>query len=418
MSNVLGIVAEYNPFHNGHLHHLTESQKLVEADYTIAVMSGNFTQRGDASIIDKWSRTQMAIENGVDLVIELPTIYAISSAENFASGAIKILDSLGIVDYLSFGSECNDISILSDVTDVLTNEPSEYKSLLAHELSRGVSFPKARERALMMYLNDIRRFNNVLSSPNNILGIEYLKALDRQKSNIHPITIKREGSAYNDDSIPLDSGFASATSIRNLCQSHDISILQNFMPETSFNILQDCLENGHIVRNISELDKSIIYTLRKMSIDEIANLPDVSEGLEFAIKSAVNQCNTITELLSIINTKRYTQTRLKRIFLYALLGITKKDMQISKTTKPYIRILGFNSKGRKLISEISKHNRKLTIISSVKKFMDSNSNKNLKLMLEKDIWATNVYTLGYEYDSIGNLDYTHNLVIKNNNGFI
>lgn len=412
MSNVLGIVAEYNPFHNGHLHHLTESQKLVEADYTIAVMSGNFTQRGDASIIDKWSRTQMAIENGVDLVIELPTIYAISSAENFASGAIKILDSLGIVDYLSFGSECNDISILSDITDVLTNEPSEYKSLLAHELSRGVSFPKARERALMMYLNDIRRFNNVLSSPNNILGIEYLKALDRQKSNIHPITIKREGSAYNDDSIPLDSGFASATSIRNLCQSHDISILQNFMPETSFNILQDCLENGHIVRNISELDKTIIYTLRKMSIDEIANLPDVSEGLEFAIKSSVNQCNTITELLSIINTKRYTQTRLKRIFLYALLGITKKDMQISKTTKPYIRILGFNSKGRKLISEISKHNRKLTIISSVKKFMDSNSNKNLKLMLEKDIWATNVYTLGYEYDSIGNLDYTHNLVIK------
>lgn len=412
MSNVLGIVAEYNPFHNGHLHHLTESQKLVEADYTIAVMSGNFTQRGDVSIIDKWSRTQMAIENGIDLVIELPTIYAISSAENFASGAVKILNSLGIVDFMSFGSECNDISILSEVTDVLTNEPSEYKTLLSHELSRGVSFPKARERALMMYLNDIRRFNNVLSSPNNILGIEYLKALDRQKSNIHPITIKREGSAYNDDSIPLDSGFASATSIRNLCQSHDISILQNFMPETSFNILQDCLENGHIVRNISELDKTIIYTLRKMSIDEIANLPDVSEGLEFAIKSAVNQCNTITELLSIINTKRYTQTRLKRIFLYALLGITKKDMQISKTTKPYIRILGFNSKGRKLISEISKHNRKLTIISSVKKFMDSNSNKNLKLMLEKDIWATNVYTLGYEYDSIGNLDYTHNLVIK------
>lgn len=412
MSNVLGIVAEYNPFHNGHLHHLTESQKLVEADYTIAVMSGNFTQRGDASIIDKWSRTQMAIENGIDLVIELPTIYAISSAENFASGAVKILDSLGIVDFMSFGSECNDISILSEVTDVLTNEPSEYKTLLSHELSRGVSFPKARERALMMYLNDIRRFNNVLSSPNNILGIEYLKALDRQNSNIHPITIKREGSAYNDDSIPLDSGFASATSIRNLCQSHDISILQNFMPETSFNILQDCLENGHIVRNISELDKTIIYTLRKMSIDEIANLPDVSEGLEFAIKSAVNQCNTITELLSIINTKRYTQTRLKRIFLYALLGITKKDMQISKTTKPYIRILGFNSKGRKLISEISKHNRRLTIISSVKKFMDTNSNKNLKLMLEKDIWATNVYTLGYEYDSIGNLDYTHNLVIK------
>ena len=410
MSNILGIVAEYNPFHNGHLHHLIESKKLTNSDYTIAVISGNFTQRGDVSIIDKWSRTQMAIENGVDLVIELPTIYAISSAENFASGAIKILDSLGIVDYLSFGSECNDISILSDVTDVLTNEPSEYKSLLSHELSRGISFPKARERALMMYLNDIRRFNNVLSSPNNILGIEYLKALDKQNSKIHPITIKREGSAYNDDSIPLDSGFASATSIRNLCQSHDISILQNFMPESSFNILQDCLENGHLVKNISEFDKLIIFTLRQMSTDEISNLPDVSEGLEFAIKSAVNQCNTTAELLSIINTKRYTQTRLKRIFLYALLGITKKDMQISKTTKPYIRILCFNDKGRELISEISKHNRKLTIISSVKKFMDNNSNKNLKIMLVKDILSTNVYTLAYEYDSIGNLDYTHKLI--------
>ena len=412
MSNVLGIVAEYNPFHNGHLHHLIESKNLTNSDYTISVMSGNFTQRGDVSIIDKWSRAQMAIENGVDLVIELPTIYAISSAENFASGAIKLLDSLGIVDFVSFGSECNNISILSEVTDVLTNEPPEYKTLLTHELSRGVSFPKARERALMMYLNDIRKYANILSSSNNILGIEYLKALDKQNSKIQPITIKREGSAYNDDSIPLNSKFASATSIRNLCHSHDISILKNFMPESSFSILKDCLENGHIVRNISEFDKLIIFTLRKMSTDEIADLPDVSEGLEFAIKSAVNQCNNTAELLSIINTKRYTQTRLKRILLYALLGITKKDMQISKSIKPYIRILGFNDRGRELISKVSKHNRKLTIISSVKKFMDGNSNKNLKLMLEKDIWATNVYTLGYEYDSIGNLDYTHNLVIK------
>ncbi len=410
MSNILGIIAEYNPFHNGHLYHLLKSKKLTNSDYTIAIMSGNFTQRGDISIVDKWYKAQMAIENGIDLVIELPTIYAISSAENFASGAIKILDSLGIVDYVSFGSECNDITILSEVTDVLTNEPSEYKTLLSHELSRGVSFPKARERALMMYLNDIRRFNNVLSSPNNILGIEYLKALKRQNSKIQPFTLKREGSEYNDDAIPVDSRFASATAIRNLCVSRDITILQKFMPEKSYNILENCLENGQIIRNISEFDRTIIYALRKMSLAEIANLPDVSEGLEFSIKSAVNQCNSVVELLSIINTKRYTQSRLKRILLYALLGITKKDMQISKNISPYIRILGFNEKGRELISEISKQNRKLTVISSVKKFIDSNPNKNLKNLLEKDIWATNVYTLGYEYDSMGNLDYTHKLI--------
>ena len=408
MGNVLGIIAEYNPFHNGHLYHLIESKKITNSDFSIAVMSGNFTQRGDISIVDKWSKAQMAIENGIDLVIELPTVYAISSAENFASGAIKILDSLGIVDFVAFGSECSDISILQQVTDVLANEPPEYKTLLSHELDKGVSFPKARERALMMYLNDVRRFANVLSSSNNILGIEYLKALKRQKSIIQPITIKREGNNYNDNTIPTDSQFASATSLRKLCATHHSDILQSFMPEASYNILNNAMENGNIVKDISE--REIIYVLRKMSIEEIANLPDVSEGLEFAIKSAVNQCNTVSELLSIINTKRYTQTRLQRIFLYAILGITKKDMQLSKVTKPYVRILGFNDKGRELISEISKINKKLTMISSVKKFMDSNPNKNLKQLLEKDIWATNVYTLGYEYDSIGNLDYTHKLI--------
>ena len=410
MSNVLGIIAEYNPFHNGHLYQLNSSKSITNSDYSIAVISGNFTQRGDVAIVDKWTRAQMAIENGIDLVIELPTVYAISSAENFASGAVKILDSLGIVNFLSFGSECNDISILSQVTDVLVDEPPEYKTLLSHELDKGVSFPKARERALMMYLNDVRRFASVLSSPNNILGIEYLKALKRQKSLMQPVTIQRKDSKYNDDTIPTDSQFASATALRKLCATHHSNILQRFMPEASYKILNDAMENGNIVKNISDFDKLIIYTLRRMSTDEIANLPDVSEGLEFAIKSAVNQCNTVSELLSIINTKRYTQTRLQRILLYAILGITKKDMQLSKTTKPYIRVLGFNDKGRELISEISKTNKKLTIISSVKKFMDSNPNKNMKQLLEKDIWATNVYTLGYEYDSIGNLDYTHKLI--------
>ena len=161
MSNILGIIAEYNPFHNGHLHHLIESKKLTNSDYTVAIMSGNFTQRGEVSIVDKWSKAQMAIENGVDLVIELPTLYAISSAENFASGAIKILDSLGIVNYISFGSESNDISLLDDIANVLAFEPSKYKALLSHELARGESYPKARENAVLMYLNDIRRFANV-----------------------------------------------------------------------------------------------------------------------------------------------------------------------------------------------------------------------------------------------------------------
>ena len=412
MGNVLGIIAEYNPFHNGHLHHLIESKKITNSDYTIAIMSGNFTQRGEVSIVDKWEKAKMAIANGVDLVIELPTLYAISSAENFASGAIKILNSLGIVDYISFGSESNDITLLDDIANVLAFEPVQYKTLLSHELARGESYPKARENAVMMYLNDVRRFANVLSSPNNILGIEYLKALKRQKSIIQPITIKREGSKYNDSKIPRNSRFASATAIRNLCQStDDITPLQRFLPESTFDILEDNIKKGSFVKNLSTFDKEILYTLRKMSTAEIANLPDVSEGLEFAIKNAANQCNSVIELLSIINTKRYTKTRLQRILLYAILGITKRDMDISMSTIPYVRVLGFSDKGQELISEISKKNRKLEVVSSVKKFMDKKSNDNLKLMMHKDIWATDVYTLGFEYDSKANLDYTHKLII-------
>ena len=179
MEKVLGIVAEYNPFHNGHLYHLNESKKQSGADYSVCVMSGNFTQRGDTAIIDKWSRTEMALKNGIDLVIELPVVYSISSAENFAYGSMSVLDKLGIVDTVSFGSEVGDLTILDSIAEILCTEPKEYVSLLNHELSRGISFPKAREKALLMYLNDIRKYANVLSNPNNILGIEYLKALKR-----------------------------------------------------------------------------------------------------------------------------------------------------------------------------------------------------------------------------------------------
>lgn len=414
MSNVLGIVSEYNPFHNGHLHHLTESKKLTNSDYVIAIMSGNFTQRGGVSVVDKWSKTRMAIENGIDLVIELPTLYAISSAENFANGAIKILDSLGIVDYISFGSESNDISVLKDVANVLCNEPREYKTLLTHELTKGVSFPKAREKALMIYLNDVRRFANVLTGSNNILGIEYLKALQNQKSYIQPVCIKREGALHNDNIISPYSKIASASAIRNVCSSGNITSLENLMPQNSYNILNTNIKKGNFVSNISAFDKEIIYTLRKMSIEEIAKLPDVSEGLEYSIKSGAESCNSVIELLSLVDSKRYTKTRIQRILLYSILGITKKDMQISLNTKPYIRILGFNEKGRELISQISAINPKLDLVTSVKKFIDSSPSKNNhKLMIEKDIWATNVYTIGFEYESKANLDFTEKLITYN-----
>ncbi len=305
MGKVLGIIAEYNPFHNGHLYHLQNSIKTSGANYTVAVISGNFTQRGSTSLIDKWSKTQMALKNGIDLVIELPLLYSISSAENFAEGAIKILNSLNIVDYISFGTETNDIAILNNIANVLYKEPKDYKNLLSHELSKGISYPKARENALLMYLGDIRKYGNILSSPNNILGIEYLKALKKVRSNIMPIIMKRIEVGYNE--LSYKNNIASATAIRDIVKNNALDLLQNLVPQSTYNILMENIKVGHIVPDLSTFEKQIIYNLRKMSIQEIANLADVSEGLEHAIKNTANSCNSIVEFLNTIKSKRYTR---------------------------------------------------------------------------------------------------------------
>ena len=404
MRRVLGIVAEYNPFHNGHLYHLKESKKEANADFTICVMSGNFTQRGNTAIIDKWSRAKMALECGVDLVIELPLLYSISSAENFAYGSMSILNKLGIVDAVSFGSEAGDASILNAFADILYEEPKEYRSLLEHELAKGVSYPKAREKAILMYLNDIRKYANVLSSPNNILGIEYLKSLKKLKSQIKPITIKRNSVEHC--SSDIINGMASSSTVRKLITSSDK--LSQIVPDNVFSILQDKINHGQLVRSIACFEKEILYKLRTMSLQQIADLPDVNEGLENAIKSASNSCNTLSDLITLVKSKRYTQTRIQRILLYTLLSITKQDMENSKKAVPYIRVLGINNNGKRILSEIA--NSRLNIIISPKKFLDENNNKFLKQMLLHDINATNIYTLGYEFDSACNLDYTTPIV--------
>ena len=409
MSRVLGIIAEYNPFHNGHLYHISKSKQETGAQYVVAVISGNFVQRGNTSIVNKWIKARMALLNGVDLVIELPTVYSISSAENFAEGAIKILNSLGVVDTVSFGMEAKDISALNNIANVLYSEPKEYVTMLSHELKKGSSFPKARENALMMYLNDIKKYANVMAGSNNILAIEYLKAMKKTKSKITPIGIKREKVLYNDKYI-VDE-FASATAIRKMLMTKQLGDIRKVMPRSSYLLLGEELKEGHYVIDISKFEKEIIYMLRRMSVQEIANLPDVSEGLEKSIKNAANSCNTLEELINIVKTKRFTQTRIQRILLYSLLGITKKQMETSKKVTPYVRVLGFDNKGKELISEMMRLNPKLNVVTSVKRYIDTVASRNLKEMLETDILATNIYTLGYYKDSYSNLDYTNKIEI-------
>lgn len=407
MSKVLGIIAEYNPFHNGHLLHLEKSKKICDAQYSVCVISGNFVQRGNTSIVNKWIRAEMALKSGVDLVLELPTVYSISSAENFAEGAIKLLNSLKIVDTISFGSENSDINVLNRISSVLHEEPKQYLEFLNSESKKGLSFPKARENAILLYLND-KKYLNILNQPNNTLAIEYLKALKKYKSHISPISVKREKVFYNSNCI-VDE-YASATAIRNMIINEQFNDIRKVVPASSYNLLMNEIEEGHLVIDISKFEKEILYAIRRLSADDIKNFPEVTEGLENAIKNASNSCNNLSELINMIKSKRYTHTRIQRILLYILLNITKKDMYLSRKNIPYARILGYSPQGKELISEIYKANPKITLITSVKNFLDSSNNKTYKYMLNKDILATNIYTLAYKNNSTANLDYTKKIV--------
>ena len=406
---VLGIIAEYNPFHNGHLYHILKSKELTKDDYLIALIGGNFTQRGESSIVDKWTKAEMALAGGADLVIELPTLYSVSSAENFADGAVKILNSLKVVDHLSFGAECQELNKLNIIANILYEEPKEFKAFLTDELSKGISFPKARENAILSYLKDFS-YKNILSEPNNILGIEYLKALKKYRSRIKPVLVPRKSSGHL--TTDYTGSISSSTAIRNMLKSGKTTNLKDALTPSSYTILKDEINKGHFVIDFSKFEKIALYNLRLMSLEDIKKLPDVSEGLEHLIKRASLSCNTFDDFINIVCSKRYTRTRIRRILLYSILGITKKDIDISKKIIPYVRVLGFNDNGKNLISKIKRKNPSVKVVTSVKKFVDGNGNKNLQVLMNKDILATNVYTLGFESDSWGNLDFSRKIVVK------
>jgi predicted nucleotidyltransferase len=324
-------------------------------------------------------------------------------------GAVKILNSLGCNTFLSFGSECGDVATLKKFAEILLKEPPEYVTMLNHELAKGLSFPKARENALLLYINDIRNSASVLSGSNNILGIEYLKQIIQTGNNITPITIKRVGSEYN--SLIASNNIASATAIRDMLLNKQS--VKHLMPISSYSILKNELGSGRFVLSLAQFEKEIIYKLRMMSIEQIANLPDVSEGLEYKIKEAANTCNDLENLMFMIKSKRYTLTRINRILLYALLDITKLDYTNSQKVIPYTRVLGVSNNGKNLLSELSR-NKKINVITSVKQFMENSKNNSnmriLKSILQKDILATNIYTLEYKTASNANLDYTQKLI--------
>jgi len=391
---VLGIVAEYNPFHNGHLHHIQKSTEIAGSDYTVCVMSGNFIQRGLPALVNKWSRAEMALLNNIDLVIELPVYYSLSSAEQFAFGSVSILNSLGIVDSICFGSECGNIKILDEIAKILSEEPEEFKKSLAKHLDTGVSFPSARTLALKdcIKYQSSNTLADITSQPNNILGIEYIKALIKLKSKIKPLTIKRFKADYN--STETKTEIASATSIRKIILEKDFGMVKRVMPTSAFEILKREIDQGCGPVLPEAFETAILTYLRKTDIKSLANNPDVTEGIENRIKKASLSSSSLAELLVKIKTKRYTLTHIQRIITCALLGLNKEDSDLFNANggPQYIRILGFNSKGKELLSKIKSSH--LPLVTAPHDFLRK-CNPVQSKMLNADITATDIFCLGY-----------------------
>lgn len=381
--NITGIITEYNPFHNGHLYHLSTAKKVTNCDAIVCIMSGNFVQRGEPAIIDKWKRAEMALLNGVDLIIELPTFYAVSSAEFFAKGAINILDRLGVVNNIFFGSECGDIDLLYKIARILTNEPKDLKLKIKENLKSGITYAKAREKALIDILNE-DSLNEVLSNSNNILGIEYIKAIIKCNSNINPLTMKREGSKYNDKK--LSTIFSSATSIReNIKNGFNLNSLEPYMPSPSLEILKSLANNNYPFIFEENMYSYIKYRLLTNCIN-FNNLFEVKEGIDNKFIKEIYNSSSYEDLILKAKSKRYTYTKISRLLCQLFFSLDNYNFnELLQDDNLYARVLGFNDKGRQILKEMKKKST-IPIITKVPKNIDNK-------LLQLDIQCTKAYSI-------------------------
>ena len=398
---ILGLIVEYNPFHNGHLYHLKKSIEETNATHTVAIMSGNFLQRGEPALFDKYTRAYAAVKNGVDLVIELPTLFACQSAEIFSHGAVATLNSLNCIDSICFGSEEGDVNILKTISEILVDEPTEFKVYLKKYLDDGMLFPTARSLALFDYINKFNLLNiskekllEILNSSNNILGLEYIKSILKLKSSIKPHTITRVQSEYNSEDIKSD--ICSATAIRKqLRDFNNIESISSVVPYNTFEILKDTINNNFnpmFDDNYFEILSSMI--LRDVNI--LNTYFEVNEGIENKIYQNIFTSSSLNDLKDSIKSKRYTMTKVKRTLNNILLGITKDNINSIKNIDkvPYIRILAFNDKGREIIKTI-KNNSDINIINKFSNITFSKDDSIFNTLINYDIKASNLYNLIY-----------------------
>lgn len=371
---IVGIIAEYNPFHHGHQYHIEQAKALTQADAVIVVMSGDFVQRGEPAIMPKHLRAEAALRAGASLVLELPVCYATGSAELFAFGAVSILEKLNVVDALCFGSESGNIGVLSEITDILTNETDEFKTRLQECLRTGDSFPVARKKVIKTLFPD-KNYDQILERPNNILGIEYMKALSRLNSKIKPYTISRCGSAYHDER--LDDKYSSATAIRKALETESLDYLSKYIPASALTVIQNAY-NKSLPIFANDFSLLLKYRLLNETKESLSEYADVTEDLANRIYKHRNDFESFEQFCMLLKTKELTYTRISRALVHILLKC-KKNMPVDVE---YVRALGFRTDSTEVMAKIKKCSQ-IPLVTKLSAFEHPN--------LESDIYASHIY---------------------------
>lgn len=399
-SMVAGIVAEYNPFHNGHAYLIQEARK-AGATHIVAVMSGNFVQRGEPACMPKVVRANAAIAAGADLVLELPLPYAMATAERFAFGAISLLVSLGCVNMLAFGSECGNLKLLEEAAKAVSSPYCH--TYTRHLLESGIPYAQARQEAVSLLYGP--KIAEVLSDPNNILGVEYLRQLSQLPENsIRPFTIERQGPSH--DSPDQQEGLSSASRLRELLAQEDFEQWESLVPEASMRIYQSAIQSGLAPFSLSRLENAVLAVLRRMEKTEFASLPDVSEeGLSNRLYDAVRQATSLEELYTLTKTKRYPLSRIRRLVWSAFLGVPSQLMQLSP---PYIRVLSFNKKGAEILS-LASQSAQLPLSHSLARL---EALEECKPFTTLEARATDLYSLGLPSVPPCGTDYTQKISLR------
>lgn len=378
----VGIVVEYNPFHNGHQYHIDKAKQLTQSDVTIAVMSGNFLQRGEPALVSKWSRTKMALHSKVDIVIELPYAFAVQKAETFAYGAVFLLNALKC-NAICFGSEAGDIQYFRHTLRLINEQKEMYESNIRKYIQQGISYPKALSEAYKQLLPSTETVD--LTKPNNILGFHYLSAAAKINNNIDFYTIQRKNAEFHDESF-RDATIASATSIRkSLYNENNLSKIEAYIPHSTLTELHKYQQTFNQFHTWEDYWPLLQYRLLTMSALELKEIYEVEEGLENRFLKAARSTTSFHDFMNTVKTKRYTWTRLQRICVHILNNVSRRTIHTMEQSPQYVRLLGLSATGKEYLNVIKKQ-IPIPLISKLSAHQND--------MLSLDIKASNVYSHG------------------------